>query len=792
MSATFSYAQAAKGSSGPSVTTKTVPTEVQNTEFKPEDSSNDATPESVTTASEAETPKETEKSTPTETKDDEFTTVTSKSRTKALHPRNSSSSVRSSTKESKESDSSNTANGKAESSSEKKSQTDAKTEKSENAMEGSKDKSEKTDKTEKAEKAEKDTPPKELKAAPLPSVNIWQQRKEAQELKAKTTPPKSTGKTEENQQDSNRSNSKKKGTDGQTEGSKAGKKTEGGKGRDEALPPVGDASLWPTPEVAIGEEKKKAQEKTDKTEKTEKVPVARTHGKEKWTPVDFVPNAVFNTPLPQSGRGGARRSARGGREGGRGGAHAAGDKSAAGQAHQGATAKQAGGERGRNEAGSGRAASLPAQSHRSASADVNNSEGRKAQGGERGRGRATEDAAAVNGKQSNENAGRPQKQMNKNNNAQNSKNPNLAVDSQAAARATDRRTESGSKSADPTGFSEFNRGGRANNRGGRGPYSSFAGQNSQFGNPANSGFVPKSFGFNEQRQRSHNGFANGNGHQGNRMPMRSPSLPASGNMYNPYTYPGDMNAMYGYQPMGPAPMNVPFQPAPGGEYISALLVSQMEYYFSVDNMCKDMFLRRRMDSQGWVPLTFVADFKRIRSLTDNLEWIRFYARQLQNAEYQIFEDGVDRMRVRENWAQWVLPTDQRHPSAQHEGAVPVNSTGNADENVPFNAPSGAIPNARQPSVHNDSAYPRASHTLSSTAPEFKPSAPMAAQQDIANVGYHPALQMSPGCYLEGSVYDPSFTGSRHGPHYYYGVNEFPARGLNPNTPRFFHPPPPSG
>lgn len=78
-------------------------------------------------------------------------------------------------------------------------------------------------------------------------------------------------------------------------------------------PPPGDATSWPTPDSAQGEEKKRAQERAEKGEK-EKTPVAKTHGKEKWMPVPYVPTAVFNTPLPPARRGG--RPARGGRESG--------------------------------------------------------------------------------------------------------------------------------------------------------------------------------------------------------------------------------------------------------------------------------------------------------------------------------------------------------------------------------------------------------------------------------------------------------------------------------------------
>ena len=768
----FSYAQAAKGAQGAPAPNKTTPTEPEKSDSKPEEQSNQPATEPVTTTSNAETPRETETATQSENTDAEFTTVTNKhARSKAVQPRTTSPSVRSTTTQPKEADSSNTPNGTAEASSEKQPQSEAKPEKAENGTEGSKEKPEKSDKSEKADKSEKNAPPKELKVAPLPSVNIWQQRKEAQEAKTKTVPAGTNGKSgsdkaDGTQQEASKPPSKKKGPDGAQESTKERKKTEGGKTRDEALPPVGDASLWPTPQVALGEEKKKAQEKTEKPQAGDKSPVMRSHGKEKWMPVNYVPTAVFNTPLPSSGGRGGRRAARGGRDGGRGGSHAAnagaGEKS--GQAGQGSTAKQASGERGRNESGTGRAASLPAQSRRSPSSDVANPEGRKAQGAERGRGpRDTDEAAAANGKQTNgENFGRPQrdgKQFTRHHDQhRNPKGAHLAVDPQAAGRANDRRTESGSKSADPAGFQEFSRergdsraerGGRLNRRGG---YPGFGGQNGQFGNMSNNNYVPKQYGGYNDRQRSQHGLANGS-QQNNRMPLRSPSLPASGNMYGVYQFPSDINTMYQYQPMNPGPMTaVPYQPYMDSFSVVTMLSMQLEYYFSVDNMCKDMFLRAHMDSQGFVPLSVIASFKRITSLTEDYDLLRQVSRQLRNVEVQTGEDGVDRLRPREKWAQWILPVDQRDTSAQNDGPAHATQSGKPNENTPFTkhtegAPNGMIHGASREFIPNGTAYHGSRTPLSYTAPEFMPSMPT-AQHEITNVGDPKDFFFSPDAGFE--------------------------------------------
>lgn len=46
-----------------------------------------------------------------------------------------------------------------------------------------------------------------------------------------------------------------------------------------------------------------------------------------------------------------------------------------------------------------------------------------------------------------------------------------------------------------------------------------------------------------------------------------------------------------------------------------------EYYFSVENLCNDMFLRQQMNVDGYLPLSFIANFNRVRTLTNDLALI---------------------------------------------------------------------------------------------------------------------------------------------------------------------------
>lgn len=158
-----------------------------------------------------------------------------------------------------------------------------------------------------------------------------------------------------------------------------------------------------------------------------------------------------------------------------------------------------------------------------------------------------------------------------------------------------------------------------------------------------------------------------------------------------------------------------------------------------------------MDSQGFVLLSFIASFKRIKNLTEDFDLLRHVCRQLKNVEYQLGEDGVDRLRPRERWEQWVLSMEQRDPSARNDGppppkSQPVNAE-KPDENAvpqgnveamsaPYMGPNGAVQDGSHAAHYplpNGTTEQRS--TLSSTAPEFQPSfVPLAAQSENTNVG----------------------------------------------------------
>lgn len=179
---------------------------------------------------------------------------------------------------------------------------------------------------------------KELKAAPIPMVNIWKQRQEAQAAKikeiqdqqrssssgtvAQAPKPKAAG--EESKQTPSGRDRATNDKEGKTvESGRSGNRRDtparvsrpvsqhGEKREAETPPTVGDAQSWPTPENSTADERRKSSsyERIDKPDS--KFAVQKSHGKS-WVQVPFVPSAKFETQLPPAA---ARRGGRGGNRG---------------------------------------------------------------------------------------------------------------------------------------------------------------------------------------------------------------------------------------------------------------------------------------------------------------------------------------------------------------------------------------------------------------------------------------------------------------------------------------------
>ncbi|QCD98738.1 lupus La protein [Vigna unguiculata] len=135
----------------------------------------------------------------------------------------------------------------------------------------------------------------------------------------------------------------------------------------------------------------------------------------------------------------------------------------------------------------------------------------------------------------------------------------------------------------------------------------------------------------------------------------------------PFANPMGFSEFYYYQPVTmdqftgmpyftPSPPPTTFFSA-ADSALSNMIVRQIEYYFSDANLVRDGFLRSKMDEQGWVPVTLIADFPRVRSLTTNVQLILDSMRTST-----IVEVRGDKLRRHNEWMRWVSSAKTRSGS----------------------------------------------------------------------------------------------------------------------------------
>ncbi|ROW11389.1 hypothetical protein VMCG_01084 [Cytospora schulzeri] len=527
---------------------------------------------------------------------------------------------------------------------------------------------------------EKEVIPVKLTEAPPPAVNIWQQRATvfAKAKPANGSPVAAGAETlsKTAAQDSTKGSSSVEGADTPaSENARPAKSADGSRTADQRArrnprgsrageqsagsnpPPVEDVSLWPTPDTAvvITEDTKRkgsvVETESSPKEKQEDAASSKTSRPKYNVKMDINPSVRWETQMPQS-RTVSRT--RGGGQTGRGsvgrGGHAS-TASISGEKLQGAetpASNSTGESQGKpREEAAARTNSLP--SEKSKRFSENTQDVRKSlPSGNRGSGASAEYATTKNGAT----------KASKNESAQ-----GFGGQHGSKAEGADQgRKEggfSGHKDARPR------RGAHGNGRGGH----------------------------NGSQPHGGSSFLT-NGHSARSNPY-SPTFGASG-----YSYPGSSRggrgrpmSMNGFKGPANGASKVPMQPlatdfapyppyahapqsafpgvSPDYSLIHQALKAQIEYYFSATNLPKDVFLREHMDSQGFVPLEFIADFSRVRGISQrNLNLVREACADSQEVEY-VFGDGEELLRRREGWEKYVLPEDKRKENARKPGPTNI-------------------------------------------------------------------------------------------------------------------------
>ncbi|KAK1239609.1 hypothetical protein MKX07_001063 [Trichoderma sp. CBMAI-0711] len=514
----------------------------------------------------------------------------------------------------------------------------------------------------KDQEPEKEAPKVELFEAPIPSVNIWRQRAEAHLAKAKPSPaasaeqntngspkPEASPKVAENgtpapaaQRESipNGAKPPRKSVDAprsERNASRGSRVADKDANRGDVPPSVADTTAWPTPETAIQEDKKKPAEKSDRPEKeaSEDGSQSKPRQKGKWVTMDYVPSVNFETQLPQmrnsKPRGGAR-NANGSRATG---ASNAGDKATAPVASQGkpsensSSSSNSGKDRPRDGAnGPNRNAQPPQATSKRSSTDMSGArEQRKTQshtGNEK-----SKDATSNSNEQGHAARERTESRSDRPRGGYRGRGGHHPVNAQHQHQHT---------------ASSFSASGAMGGRA-QGPYSPPPRQGGAHGQM----YMPS-------QGRGRGGRNNAGNFHRMSLPNGSARIPQVQTQFAPFEYPmTPMTAM-------------PFQPQPYWDnMLVPVLKSQVEYYFSIENLCKDVYLRARMDSQGFVPLHFIASFKRVRELSADIALVRAVCEMSTELDLVVGEDDIERVRRSQAWESFVLPLEVRDEFARNHG-----------------------------------------------------------------------------------------------------------------------------
>ncbi|KAG6291560.1 hypothetical protein E4U46_000994 [Claviceps purpurea] len=535
-----------------------------------------------------------------------------------------------------------------------------------------------TSTADKTKEAAPEVPKVELSEAPIPSVNIWHQRKQEKEkaipkesaavqnIEAKK-PSKESSATSPTLNASKENaatpspvngvkSNRKVGVDAGRSDRNAsrGSRSADKDGKSELPPSVEDAASWPTPEIAIKEEQKKPAATKPAIVQDKESQEDGTQGKrqkEKWVTYDYVPSVSFETQLPQmrnSKPRGAPRAVNSTKAAPTGTAQPS-DKtapvSASASPSANASKSTESKERTKDSAtGSSRTNSLPPASKR-ATMDVSSAAKEQKKGAQSG-GDKVKDTTSTQSQYSQQHQkNQQQPSQHQHQHAQNNRSEGRAERGRGGYRGRGSHHTVNTHSHNSAGFSNN---GSVSGRP-QGPYSppprqgSHGSHSQGFAPPHRGGRVRNSAGNNFHRMSLPNAAT--------RLP------PIQATFGGSYEFP--------MHPMSAVPFQQPMQY--WDNMVIGVLKNQIEYYFSIENLCKDVYLRKRMDSQGFVNLLFVAGFKRIRELTQDMTMIRAVCETSTEIDFVVGEDDVERLRRRNGWQSFVLPMEDRDEYARNAG-----------------------------------------------------------------------------------------------------------------------------
>ncbi|VEU23686.1 DEKNAAC104876 [Brettanomyces naardenensis] len=201
-----------------------------------------------------------------------------------------------------------------------------------------------------------------------------------------------------------------------------------------------------------------------------------------------------------------------------------------------------------------------------------------------------------------------------------------------------------------------------------------------------------------------NGSANNQRHHGNHHGRRNNF--ASPYMMQPFYAPmGYLPYGQSYGPIIPQNRSQYGAPPEGGKSSRENqldgLASQIDYYFSPQNLIKDIFLRKNMNDEGFLPLTVVAAFYRVSAMSFNdINAVIECLDRCKNLEYGLIEgeNGEKFYKVRpiDNPHQWILSEDQRTAAGRNSTAPSIHQKNDPTKEVKTTTESKELIGAEKP------------------------------------------------------------------------------------------------
>jgi len=173
--------------------------------------------------------------------------------------------------------------------------------------------------------------------------------------------------------------------------------------------------------------------------------------------------------------------------------------------------------------------------------------------------------------------------------------------------------------------------------------------------------------------------------------------------------------------------------------LQELILNQVHYYFSTENLLRDEFLRNHMHpEEGWISIHLLSTFNRLRHLTTD---VRLITETLKVSSELEVRDG--KVRKRHDWQRWVKPPAAASTSQEAGGGDTRATDASSDEAADTAVETGSPPSPQvqspkpQPVAEAPSANPQtwrdaATKQLSSTqVVALAPAKPAAASAPAA-------------------------------------------------------------